>query len=178
MLALTLYPWWVIPIAYLPEGIAKRTENRSWCPKRQLLRGERIAIHAGAIPWSCHGFRLQNELIWTVRPAWPRATVNYSVRQFTCPPEIVDGWHVQLDGRPLPFPERAIVCTARVADWDRVENPSWESWDEPGLWHWRLAEVITLPRPVHVERGYQRLWRLPDDVEARVLAGQAEVLRA
>jgi len=177
MLALTLYPWWVPPIAYLPDAVAKRCENRSWRPNTQFLRGERIAIHAGALPFPRHSGptgrkNLYDALVYgPVQVAWPKLNVLYQISEDAA----FDGWQLVYGEKSLPLHERSIVCTARVMDWDRRV---FSQWDEDGAWHWRLADVITLPRPVPVERGHQRFWRLPQDVELAVLAGQREALCA
>ena len=92
------------------------------------------------------------------------------------------GAHIDRDGRcklqdsgfslPAKVVTRAIVGTVIVADCidseqqipkDQLEQLIWWS----GPYGWLLKDVHELPEPVPC-RGYQKLWRLPHDIEAQV----------
>lgn len=139
MRALTLRPHWAHAVAHL----GKRIENRTQ-PIPLALLGCRIAIHAGG--------------------ALPK------------------GWLIGLSERdPGPSPEmdesaivtRAIVATAVLYEcipssmWPQsMARPQWA--DPHAAYWWQLDDVITLPEPIHVQRGQLGLWRLPEEVAARL----------
>jgi len=64
--AITLHPEWSWAIAYIPEPLAKRCENRTWTPSpRQLQPGDWLAIHAGAL--SCSRERAREDGLCSLR---------------------------------------------------------------------------------------------------------------
>ena len=76
---------------------------------------------------------------------------------------------------PLDMRARCIVATAVLersefgADGgDFSGPPDWADPESP--WWWHLADVRTLAEPIRVQRGQLGLWRLPDDVAARLEA--------
>lgn len=67
---------------------------------------------------------------------------------------------------PDVLPRGCVVAVAKVLGWrysPRPEDGDW--WIGPV--GWELGEVVALDTPVACT-GYQRLWNLPDDVEAAV----------
>ena len=60
----------------------------------------------------------------------------------------------------------AVVCTAVLDGFaDRITPGGW--YEGNGLVGWKLRDVLVLREPVAC-RGYQKLWRLPSNVEAQV----------
>ncbi len=61
------------------------------------------------------------------------------------------------------------VAVARLAGIIRPNNVDGGPWHAAGSFGWRLEDVFALPNPVSA-RGLQRLWNVPADLEARILA--------
>ncbi len=145
MRALTLWqPWaWAIVAGH------KLVENRPWPPPANLWADEVIAIHAGKT-WDDGGAESILELL--------------DLAEFP-----VD---------PLVTAAGAVVGVARVSNFVRVNSshhqhhPADALTDEERRWFfgpygWVLRDVRRLDVAVPC-RGYQMLWKLPDDVEAEV----------
>lgn len=180
--ALTLWPEWAWAIAYLPEPLAKRCENRTWTPSpKQLQPGDWLAIHAGAIACSRFGTVWSERLNAMTRAAWEeqkrvaRASGGKLERcrllhHFTN--EI--GGCLQLDGVELVTPAASIIAVARVTGWDQDQRTAW---DVLGQWHWRLDDVRVLDEPVPC-KGRQGLWRPhPDDAQTAIVRAGLDYLR-
>jgi hypothetical protein len=82
--------------------------------------------------------------------------------------------HLRRIGIALPdsLVAGAVVATVRVAgvrEWRKAwpTQPPLSRWFT-GPFGWQLEDVLALAKPVPC-KGRQGLWRLPDDVEARVL---------
>ena len=158
--ALTLRQPWAFAVAH---G-GKRVENRSWqCP----LWLTELAIHAGA------------------RSGWD------DDGEFS--PLVVRAWRQHIAALPpmnaaLPYPRReslhmdfgAVVAVARVTschlDGQCYLFPAFDDetgrcspWAASGQYHWQLADIRTLAKPVPC-RGQRKLWTLPDDVESAIRA--------
>lgn len=118
----------------------KNPENRRW---RTHVR-ETIALHAGAEsgvdPFASADPLVAQILRRTVDPLTGELTLVYGAVLALA--DIVDV-HVE-DGRGCCRP-----------------------WGEPGVYHWKWANVRPLVTPVPVA-GHQRLWTLPGDVAERV----------
>ncbi|MGP3914350.1 hypothetical protein [Nonomuraea sp. 10N515B] len=157
MIALTVrQPW-----AYAITALGKTIENRGWTTSHRGL----LAIHAGGI-WDGHRaarrvFELTGQYVLTTEMSAVVAVVELVDihRSFTCirsPRER----HLHTDG--------AFTCSKWAMG---LGEPD-------GMWHWELANVRRLAEPVPC-KGTQRLWSLPSDVEAAVLAqigGSAAVI--
>lgn len=148
MIALTVRQPWAYAIAQLKKDI----ENRVWNTSHRGL----LAIHAGAA-WdgdraAREVFRLSGAYVLKTDMAAVVALVELVDvhRSITCirsPRER----HLHADG---PF-----TCSPWATGLGETD----------GMWHWQLANVRRLVEPVPC-KGQQRLWSLPDDVEAAVLA--------
>lgn len=66
------------------------------------------------------------------------------------------------------LPMGTVVAVAKVLGWtDHLRSSHPQAKWFAGPCGWVLDEVVALPQPV-VCRGYQKLWRLPQDVEEQV----------
>jgi hypothetical protein len=121
----------------------KDIENRSWSTDRRGL----IAIHAST-KWDEDGRYDRN-----VRAAWFARNTGEAL-------------HRDADGivrfAIVGVAELAGICTRRY-------GCDCGPWAAPGQYHWRLARVRALLSPVSC-KGALGLWRLPDDVDAKVRA--------
>lgn len=152
MLALTLIQPWGTAVARWNKDV----ENRGWPPPPQLI-GQRFAIHAGK-------------------------TADLDAFALFVSAREIDPTGMQFDS----LPRGAVVATAQLAGHvaltDRGTALKWKpDGDEQvvrracksrwlvGEYGWALTDVFALPEPVPC-RGFQRLWRLPRDVEALVIA--------
>jgi hypothetical protein len=145
--ALTLkQPW--------PVGIAngKPVENRSWVTH---YRGP-LALHAGAGMDARDGDRGEHAVRFVAdRTGLPMETV----------------WH----GSQLRSAVFAVVDFTDVCSGSRFIHPASPlrcgcgAWGASAQRHFLFADVRVLPEPVPC-RGRQRLWRLPEDVDAKVRA--------
>lgn len=70
----------------------------------------------------------------------------------------------------LELPKKAVVAVARIADMHTGCDGRCSPWAEPDpcVWHWQLADVHALTRPVPTP-GAQGLW-IPDDALRRRVA--------
>ena len=171
--AITLHPEWSWAIAYIPEPLAKRCENRTWTPSpRQLQPGDWLAIHAGALSCSRNGFVWCDRRSAVADMAWEeqkrlmfsgqipaqhcRLSSHFTVELGGC---------FRLDREIMRETTSAIVALARVTGWDQDHHTAW---DVPGQWHWRLDDVRVLDEPVPCG-GRQKLWRpRPFDAERAI----------
>lgn len=153
--ALTVRPPW----SWAIEHGGKTTENRTWQTHYRGL----LAIHAAAVgSWDQDGEKDPRvRLAWR---AWARQLPH---------PNVARAWP---DRGSLHITFGAVVAVADLAGchFDGSESCalsqcSISSWAAPGQWHWMLANVRALPKPVSC-RGAQGLWRLPETVEAEVRA--------
>ncbi|MEV6133189.1 hypothetical protein AB0M05_41425 [Streptomyces violaceusniger] len=65
------------------------------------------------------------------------------------------------------LPKGAIVAVARIAGAHNECDGSCSRWAEPGRWHWQLADVQPLTRPVPA-KGKQGMWIPTTDLLHRV----------
>ncbi len=143
MLGLTLLRPWEQAVFFL----GKDDENRKWHPA-ETVRGQRIALHAGK--------------------GWDRDGAAFILGMVSSPTIWAQCHARSMESAGL------IVGTAIVAGWRRVgqmeaEQP--KGWAF-GPWAWWLEDKRVLPDPVPC-KGALSLWRVPPDVEARVLAQEA-----
>jgi hypothetical protein len=145
-----LQPW-----ASLVASGDKRIETRSW--RRSVADGERIAIHASK-------GRVPNMLLAEVLHAAdrlggdrafdfiPRGAIVATCRVAFIVQAIddaVSGYVIEHAGRDR------LAVEKKLGDWSH------------GRWLWALADVRRLAEPVRCD-GMLGLWRVPDDVAARV----------
>lgn len=160
--AISVHNPWAFSIAHLD----KSPENRGWATS---YRGP-IAIHA-TLKWDVAG-----EHSPLVQAGW----ADYCK---TLPADRAPGAWLDRDSLWIDF--GAVLAVAEIVGChlhgtpgccDHGDVPLCSPWAAEGQWHWELANVRPLSRPVPC-RGRQRLWRLPDDVDAAVRAQLAgEVL--
>jgi hypothetical protein len=167
MLALTLWRPWDTAILRL----GKPVENRNWPPPLHLV-GHRFALHCGkkfdeegacAIVKLAHGAgvpmrtieehlsraeTIDSAIIGTVK----LARVIRRIREEELPPS------------QMGFAGAVALSLSR----DPLQSSPWFF----GAFGWVCEEPFVLPEPVPC-RGAQKLWKLPTDVEARVLAQEA-----
>lgn len=121
--------------------LGKPLENRKWHPAEKV-RDTRIALHAGQ--------------------GWEQLSIPFIERYAQAPADEV--------ARRIAESNRrfgVVVGTAYVIGWWRVDEIPPNPW-ALGPWCWGLADVFALPEPVPC-KGALGLWRLPVDVEAKVL---------
>lgn len=148
MLALTLWRPWDTAILHL----GKPVENRDWPPPASMV-GQRFALHSGK-KWDKDG---------------AASVADLSGRSLV---ELAPFFHRAMDVHS------AVIGTVRLS---RVIKPNTLPAMDPlasspwyfGSYGWVCDDPFPLPKPVPC-RGAQRLWRLPPDVEARVLEQEAE----
>lgn len=150
MLALTLHRPWDTAILVL----GKPVENRDWPPMPSVV-GSRIALHSG-LTWDGDGARFI--FAQAVADGIPGTVVSNALDQ---------AYRVK----------GAIIGTVKVAgvlrrDAPHPTDPLHQSPWFFGAFGWVCEQPIVLPGPVPC-RGAQKLWKLPADVEARVLAQEA-----
>lgn len=150
MKALTLWNPWAQLIA-LGE---KKVETRPWAPPSTMSIGEQFAIcSAATFPWTHKD--------WMTRWPFNDALAKHGI---TADNET----HVNM-------PRGCVVAVATLAAVERTEQSRKRVSDqelefgnyEDGRFAWWLRDVIRLPEPVPC-RGYQKMWRLPANVEAAV----------
>lgn len=150
MRALTVRPPWSWAISHGP----KRVENR---PRRATHRGL-FAVHAGK-SWDWDG--ADNSLVLR---AWRKAGLDV----------------YRLDPSHPNMTMGAVVAVADLTDVCSTSRQSTDIICECGPWaasgqhHLILADVRPLAEPVPC-KGMLGLWRLPEDVEAAVMAQLGEV---
>jgi hypothetical protein len=147
MKSLTVRQPWASAIAFGRKDV----ENRTWATGHRGL----LAIHAGkGIEWTASDAAWIEAGLMPYRSGDPRKA-----------------WSGSL-------PLGAIVAVARLTDCHdatRTDYCSCSPWAMAHQWHWELADVRPLAEPVPC-KGALRLWNLPEDVEAAVMA-QPEVVR-
>ena len=128
------------PWAHAMCSLGKRIENRPWAPPAWLL-GQRLAIHAGATMDRASFERLRVLL-----------------------PDDLD---------LSSLPRKAVVATCRlvmvvtVGTYDDLPEDQ-RRWFV-GPYGWLVDDLRVLSQPVPC-RGFQKLWRMPEDVRAAVEA--------
>lgn len=162
MWAVTLWPEWGWAFAALD----KEVENRGWM--HWLPPGTPVAIHAGAHIGGRPGRTARDEgmaaLVTMARragwqivgPTWRLGSSSLTASKPGRPSVWIGGPRVQ---------RSAVVAVAVLADGLRPDQE--QGWAVPGTRHWWCSTVQSLPRPVPCS-GRQGLWRLPEDVDARV----------
>jgi hypothetical protein len=157
MKALTIWPEWVWAIVYLD----KRVENRSW-PLPTWMRGEELAIHAGGVvggrllePWEAIDSvtQMANRENWSTSDTRSGAFFSKD-----------DSGLFYLNVRTLTC--GAVAAVATVEDVVRATVASALPWAVPGQFQFVLGDVKPI-EPVSC-RGFQKLWNLPEDIEATV----------
>ena len=128
------------PWAGLIAARVKDLENRNWPPPASLI-GQRLAIHAGK-RWDNEGAGWAWGLL--ERAGWSDHDLGELFD--ACEPEGIVA--LVTVGAPV---------TASASPWFI------------GRYGWPMLDVVRLPEPIPC-RGAQRLWTVPDDVAARVLA--------
>lgn len=150
MKALTILQPWADCICY--HG--KRVENRTW-PPPTLLVGERIAIHAGKR-------FLGEDVVLATRLAHQASStillVADPMRLGAVVATAVLAGFITRDRPPSSYENRMGMDSERRSRWFF------------GPFGWVLRDVKVLEEPVPC-RGRQRVWTLPDDIEAAVTAG-------
>lgn len=148
--ALTIHQPWAGAIAHGP----KRVENRTW---QTYYRGW-IAIHASA----------GRSPRWLLEHTIPRVA-DLSGQ----PIETVHKW-IETRGMVVAVARLTSVCLASRYSASLLCDCG--PWAMPRERHWHLADVRPLAEPIPAT-GAQKLWRLPDDVNARVRAAIGEDVR-
>ncbi|MBF5043298.1 hypothetical protein FGE12_12940 [Aggregicoccus sp. 17bor-14] len=147
MLALTFWRPWDTALLHLGKPI----ENREWPPPARVV-GERIAIHSG-LKWDDEG----------------AAEVARLAAADGVPPDVIAA-HLHR-ARSV---KGAIIGTVRIARVLRRDalDPTDSLHDSPwffGSFGWVCSDLVVLREPVPC-RGMHKLWRVPPDVERRILA--------
>lgn len=159
MRALTLYPHWAHAVCW--HG--KRIENRARPIPRGLV-GQRIALHAGVFRpgtwWDDVRAASGGTVPRGVAP-WP---IDRNGPAHPMAPHLLDL------SRPTSMQCRAIVATAVLMYSGPPSTPA-PRWADPDAKHWWFfAHVQVLPKAIPHQRGQLGLWRLPEDVAARLEA--------
>lgn len=163
LLALTVLQ----PFASAIARFGKDVENRTWLPGARLPVGGWLAIHAGMRDYP--GANLDAFQVWFAFAAGSHlsaddADVAYEAIQ------VAGAWRDRIvsDRCRSSLPHAEIVAVAQVA---AFSDPAAKAspWAVPGQEQWRFGRVFALPEPVPC-KGAQGLWRVPDDVAARVRA--------
>lgn len=169
MLALTLHQ----PVASMMGAPPfKDVENRTWEPPMGVL-GTRIAIHAGSA-WS-EKYAVWISQRWQAMGREPRDP-EYTDRLFAAA-RGVRGCVVSTAVVGACWNARTLSARqwVSITDENRADGvPSAHHVIEASPWFlgpvgWLLWDFRHLRTPVDC-KGHQKLWRLPPDVEARVLA--------
>lgn len=159
-----LHPW-----AYAVAHWGKDVENRSWRPEaRGGQIGMYLAIHGGAVPGPSSGKREEMRLDLAGALQMAGRVPEVGVRGLLA---LEKGQRVENEER---FILPGIVAVARLAG---VTQSSTSPWAARGLYHWQLADVVTLPEPVP-HRGAQGLWKLDEDKLIKVRGLYRAGLRA
>ena len=155
MLALTLWRPWDTAMLLL----GKPLENRDWPPPPQLI-GKRFALHSGR--------KFDEDGAFTIMKLAYDAGVS----------AVVIGAALERAEKI----ESAIIGTVKLGrvlrrvqrsfPLDALANSPWFFGD----FGWVCEDPFLLPEPVPC-RGAQKLWKMPPDVEARVIAQEAASVR-
>jgi hypothetical protein len=138
MLALSFWRPWPWAILHLPEGVAKRVENRNGKPWGNAI-GPPIALHASK--------RFDDKVTWDFIKR---------VGGVVCPP---------MDAHPYGIVGVLTITGFYLADHPDLFSPR-SPWAF-GPVCWKLANVRALPEPAFC-KGAQGFFDLPSDVEAQV----------
>jgi len=164
MKALTLYPEWCLAILRLGKDV----ENRDWACPRAIL-GRPILLHAGAhLDGDTRDRRDQAVLRCVARMA-SYAGWDYSLPALGHP--ILRRGDQVVELRPSHVTRGAVVATMRISS---CVQGARSGWAVPGSWHWMIADVRPLDRPVPC-RGMPGLWDVSAEVEAAVREQLREV---
>lgn len=148
--ALTIHQPWAGAIAHLGKNI----ENRSWITHIR----EPFAIHAG----------LGTGPRWVFEDA-----IEHVIDRADCTRKAV-AEATSNRGAVIAVAVLADVCSESLRiDWSSPPRCKCGPWAFNQHCHFRLADVRPLPEPIPC-LGAQRLWRLPEDVDAAVRAQLAE----
>lgn len=174
MRAITLHQPWATAVAL---GI-KRVETRSWPTNH---RGT-VAIHAGArrpplVTFIGDDWHVAQGATWLHGPGhdvrMPFGQVVAVATITACVPMTEPGgsghYPMMLDVLdPADGEPHLLLTDSERGTWSDLSSE--RAWGDyaPGRWAWLLTDVQALPEPVAC-RGFQRIWNLPPDVEARVL---------
>ena len=162
LLALTVLQ----PFASAIARFGKNVENRTWLPGARLPVGGWLAIHAGLRDYpGAYTVDFRAWLAFVAGPNLPAEAVSVAESKVSA-----GTWRerVVLAAYLAALPHGAIVAVARVAAFsDPAARAS--PWAVPEQEPWRFDRVFALPDPVPC-KGAQGLWRVPDDVAARVRA--------
>ena len=126
-------------------------------------------------PWAiaiCHGKDVENR----PRPTSHRGLV--AIHAAKAPDDTIDMATITWIGRTIGLSvdqmldqdhRGAVVAVAEIVGCHlhSVPGGTCSPWAADGRWHWQLANVHPLPRPIPA-RGALGLWRLPDDIDAAV----------
>ena len=153
MRALTLHRPWCWAIFDLPEGDAKRIENRRWRPPREII-GVPLAIHAGKTFDHEGAEHIAKTMGLAVPPRYAH-------------PEGIVGVVTVVD----VLDEGDLYTAQTLLD----KLPGQERWFS-GPFGWVLADVVRLAEPVPC-RGMQGLWTLPREVLVEVAWQMGQIER-
>lgn len=162
MRALTLYPEWIWVIIRLGKPI----ENRTWPPPEWII-GEDLALHAGTRRPTAGALELVTE--YAMKAGWNvnlgRGRPGAPLYPYSFASDYIDG------GKPRFFNRDKLVMGAitSVVRIGRPDPDCQSTWRMPGQIPWPLENVRHLAKPVPC-RGWQKIWNMPPDVEAQVLA--------
>lgn len=144
-----LHPW-----PYAVVNWSKDVENRRWSPERGGLRvGDYLAIHGGAVPGKNTGKREEFRMDLAAALQMAGRVSEVGARGLLA---LEKGLYVEGEERYIT---PGIVAVARLAG---VTQSSPSRWAARGLYHWQLADVVTLAEPVP-HKGAQGLWALDED---------------
>ncbi len=147
LLALTLWRPWPFAILHLPEGEAKRVENRPWKPWASVI-GKRIALHAGK--------HMDDNVLRTL---FPLAVDVRAYDEGILGTAVVKGWICNEDS--LLQSKYDYGGTLTAADAEAAYDSRWFF----GPYGWVLEDVRALPEPIPC-KGAQGLWTVPAAIAA------------
>jgi hypothetical protein len=160
------YAWAVGRAAVSPTG--KPIENRPWPTRHRGL----IAIHAGQ-KWDRDGatnHRVKAEWSEHIRSVTDRRAAGAGIEPGG--PEFVAGAIIAVANLAAVHHSSSCVRTNPLAEF-HLDGPytcsPWAVGGAGGMYHWELVNVRLLDEPVPCG-GKQKLWDVPDDAWARVLA--------
>ncbi|MBZ9752750.1 hypothetical protein K7W42_18065 [Deinococcus sp. HMF7604] len=148
----------------------KDVENRKWHPSRMGGQvGMYLALHGGALPRKsddeyldeiAHALEWMQDLGLIPGVELPDFGHYYQ-------PQIMRGVSPEPTvENTRPFCPTGIVAVARLAEVTQ-NDPS--KWAAEGQYHWRMADLLTLPVPIP-HRGAQGLWQLQPEALDQVRA--------
>lgn len=159
--ALSVWEPWTWAIVELPEGRAKRIENRAWPPYPWIRRRRWIALHSAQRFDDEEARILVGQRGGTLPPSYQSAAMRERQGKIHA--------LVRIDGSVDPY------GLHQIAPDDVEQHALW--WAE-SQYAWRIGAVHKLADPVEV-RGAQKVWRVPVPAAARALAQvPAEIVAA